>query len=1428
MRHFLQSILLWTLIGLGSTSLRAQCDIQISDLSPCGETLVTFSALNPSGNYSWDLNEDNVIDAAGSSVSYQLPSTTSDLIYSVVLYENTAPCDTLSFVIQAQPDPSIDVVPGNAIFTDDLIRACSATPQTTLQIFNASTTIPQNDTYTINWGDGTVENFTNATFPNTSFISHDYSAYGYYNITVTISGTNGCSDSRTYLFYNGSNPSVGLANPGNTVGLCAPATINFPITNTGNNPTGTEYFIYIGGEVVDSFSQNNVPAIYSYTFLESSCGLGTSTGNYENAFDVQVIASNPCGTSQATIEPIEVSTPPVPIFIVDQPTLGCVDDIFAISDASANVNEVISGNPSVCESSLSPSWTISPGVSGIDWTIVSGNIFSSNQIEIVFQTPGTYTITMTINSPACGSGSFGQTFTILEPPVAGATLDLNSAAAPSLPDECVPTLGSFINQSTGDSISFEWVVSPPTGWQYGPNSGPLEDHLDLVFDQGGTYDITLLTTNPCTTDSWDTTIVIATDPLANLTPFPPFCETATLNFDNLSVQVAENGGTISSYQWSFPGASPSSSTAALPQNIQYDSPGVYPYTLTVENQCGTHTVTDTVRVEAEGSLVLDNDYALCQDETAFQLSANPGGGTWNGTGVTIDGLFTPGSNTVGTNTLYYMYLNGACVLQDSLEVTVFPAPDVVAGASQAVCVDSPPILITGGDPVGGTWSATDGGVITGADAFDPAASGPGAYTLVYSVTNVDGCTGTDSKTIVVYDLPTVEAGPDQSLCENPNDISLTGFTPAGGVWTGTGVSPGGVFNAGNTPGPGDYTLFYTYTNPNTSCTNLDSMTVSVVPNDTARAGIDLNLCLNANPVLLSGTPANGTWSGPGVDPINNTFDPSGLNPGPQVLTYTFGTGVCETTDERIMNLVAPPQIRMIDDPRICVNDGPFDLSSVSPAGGTWQGDGLQGTSFNPALVGPGTYELRYFYQDPVTRCADIAWLNVEVLGLPELTVNDTTICNTGGAVLLPQYAPLGGSWSGTGLVDDDAFDPAVAGGTGQYDLTYTFTDAEGCTNTAISAITVVEPVQISAGPNDSICMDAGMITLGNFFPLNGTWTGTGIIDSVAGTFDPNVTGGGTHEVTYSYGLGNCRVTDTKEIHVIDLSNIHLGEAVSYCVYEAAVQFEAEGPAGGFWSGPGIVDSINGIFDPSAAGDGLHSIRYFYQDPNVGCVASATKPVTVFPMEDASFDFPAVACTNTTVAFQNTSDSSYTTQWDFGDRTSSIAFSPIHVYDTVGTYPVELIVTNEFGCRDVLVQDILITEAPDPGFALSEEEGCAPLAVEFTNQSSGFEVAFDWDFGNGESSTDISPPAIVYGPGINDTTYTVQLTVSNLCGSREVERPVLVRPLPLADFGSTPVTICSPQEVAFANISTGSATNFFWDFGNGETSTDSLPRNQIYV
>ncbi len=1632
--------------------LFSQCDITISDPTPCALTPVTFTVDNPSGSYGWDFNNDGFVDAFGTSVNYSFPESFINLNYSVVLYQNGVECNIVDVLVLGSPDATIGVIPGSGILEGKLIRVCSGSPVISLEIYNSSATYANNQSYEINWGDGSVETYDNTTFSNTSTITHDYSAYGYYSISIMVTSNDGCINTTNYTLYNGSNPSVGLANPGNTVGICAPATIDFPITNTASNPTGTIYTLYVSGEVVALYTQENVPAVFSYTFLESSCGQTTSTGNYQNAFDVQILASNPCGSSQATIEPIELSSPPEVIFVSDEPDAGCEDETYTFTNASGNLAEVVAGT---C-TSLTPSWTITPGIPGVHWEIVAGNTFASEEIEIVFLIPGEYTITMTINSPSCGSGSFSDQIEIFEGPGAIASGGLVTASVPAISDDCLPSYGIFTNESSGDSLSFEWQISPAQGWEFVDTFNQNSTDLQILFIEAGTYNVSLNANSFCGTDTWDTTLVVADIPEVTIAPIPNQCEIANLNFDPSNVTINSNFGILSSVQWSFPGATPSSSTDTYPTNIYYGTPGTYTIDVTVTNQCGTFTDTQTFTIEPIGTVTVGNDVVICENGAPFTVSGTPSGGTWVGNGVSTFGEFTPSNNNIGNNVLVYWVQDGACILQDSLVVTVMPLPIVDAGPDEQVCINELPFQIAGATPVNGIWTIDNGGVITGGDTFDPVASGVGVYTLTYTFTDASGCTGSDTKTITVNDLPVVYAGPDQSLCENPYDYDLTGMTPVGGQWSGPGINPNGTFNAASV-GQGVYTLFYNYTDPTTGCSNIDSLLMTVIPNEAAEAGPDETVCLNIAPfVLNTGTPLGGYWLGTGVDSTTSIFDPQLAGIGIHVLTYSIGQGVCQTTDTKLITVLDIPTLALPNEQLLCINDLPYDLSAATPIGGTWSGSGINGNNFDPSVAGVGIHSITYTYTDPISNCSNTETIEMEVVPLPNIVANDTTYCNTPGIVDLPFVTPSGGTWSGLGVVgntfdptlvggtgnytviytyadmnscenaedviitiiepepvnagndfevcineaeidlnqiaspangswnangslglngtifnpllagvgvhtltytigvgncqvsddivitvnpipvvntmddfdicvsesnvslqgtpmggtwvannggvivgnnfnpnasgagvfaftytyidgngcqnSDDLFvtvnslpvlttvdttfcntvgivdlptatpiggtwtgpgvsngmfDPQAVGGAGDYVLTYSFQDTNGCENTANATITVIEPVLIEAGPDDIICIDQGAFQLGGFMPANGEWSGPGIIDAVNGIVDPVIAGAGIHTLTYAYGVGNCYVEDTKTIEVIDLI-VDAGVDLSSCFTYNSFTLNGYFPSGGVWSGTGIVDPVNGVFDPAIANDGTYVLTYTFTDPITGCTRSDDRTITIFPMESAAFDMPELACRNEPVQFENLSPSSYDMQWSFGiGAGTSTSINPVHVYDVAGVYTVTLIVENQFGCKDTTSQDIIIADVPGAFFEPSISEACSEVGFEFSNQSFGDSLSYFWEFGDFQTSTEENPGTIYFAQGSYDTTYVVTLTVTNICGSSVFQDVVLIHPLPNADFGIVPLTECSPLLVDFANASTGSATEYFWDFGNGNTSTEQFPDTETY-
>jgi len=1401
----------------------ANCSFDISDVQPCGGEQVDFTVTSGGGNYSWDFDNDGVIDAFGNQSNFTFPVSASTITYDVQLYQNGVLCDHQQVFVQPAPDASIGVIAGSGIMDGNNIRICNSATDAELSIFNSSSTLPINETYYIDWGDGSQDTYTNLEFSNTQYVSHTYSAYGYYNIEVVVETANGCTNQETYVFYNGSNPSVGLANPGNTVGLCAPVTVDFPISNTGANPVGTEYEIYVSGVLVASYSQSNIPPVFSYLFQESSCGEETSTSNYQNAYDIQIIATNPCGSSQATIEPIEISEPPEIEMEMDGPRIGCTSDAFNPVNAS-QILEVNNGN---CATNITPSWIITPGDANVDWTLLSGNLFAAEALEILFNLPGTYTIQMVINSDVCGEYIVMDSVQIIDEAAASTAVSLVNANVPNYPGVCAPTAAFFDNQSTGDSLLYSWTVSPDTGYVFSGNTGLDTEDLELQFTESGTYQISLTANNFCSSDTWDTTLVIANAPEATLPVFTPFCETATISFSNSIVSYQANGLPILGYQWDFPGATPSQSTDQFPQNIFYDTPGTYLYSLTINNECGTQTLQGQIIVETPPTLTMPADVIMCESDTAFQLIADPPTGMWTGTGVSPNGWFDPTQTSSSNNVLQYEYGQGACLVSGQTVVNVEPGPTVNAGPDLAFCSDRPAILLSQFSPQGGTWTVDNGGVLPANNSFDPQASGPGVYTLSYSFTDTDGCSGIDERVIVVHGPPSVDAGPDQVVCESTPGILLDNSFPSGGSWTGVGVDVQGNFNPQTAGGVGVYTLYYNYTDPSTQCDNIDSLNIEVTPSFQIEAGPDATVCASELPFAIQGaSPANGEWSGVGILTGTNVFDPAISGPGTHILTYTAGDGLCQEEDNLVITVQAVPDLDLPANQQICIDEAPVPLTA-SPSGGTWEGPGIQQNTFYPLTAGAGVFNLTYRYIDPNTGCETSDAMEIEVILLPTIFVPDTFYCNTPGPIDLPVGQPAGGTWSGPGIVGNQ-FDPQIAGGAGAYTLTYSYTNSFGCQGTFAPQVTVIEATDISIADDFGVCRDNAPIDLTLLAqPAGGTWLINGTTPMNSYLFEPATALEGDNLFVYSYGSGNCRVTAPITIEVYPDPIVEAGPSVDFCQNEDLLQLTGASPDGGYWTGEGIVDSINGWFDPGTAALGTHLLVYHFQNQTTGCRASDTRQITILPYPEALFSMPDEICRNDQVFFQNFSAGQLTYEWEFGDGAGSTEENPNHIFDAAGEFEVTLLVTNTYGCQDTMMRIIEVADVPSAFFLPDTTESCNGLELNLTNLSNGIDLEYQWNFGNGETSNDPSPDVVYFGQGINDTSYIITLTVTNRCGSDLYQDIVTVHPDPQAGLGFVPQTDCSPVVINFANTSVGAVTDYFWDFGNGNTSTEPIPPNQVY-
>jgi gliding motility-associated-like protein len=1248
-------------------------------------------------------------------------------------------------------------------------------------------------TRTINWGDGSP-----TVNPAHGWsLSHTY-PQGLWTMTYTIAYANGCTRTQQYQVFLGTNPGGGISTDPNT-NICTGGTLPFYINSVGGNSPGTTYVIDFGDGTQITLD-HPPPAVVNHTYTTSTCGMSGGQLN------VTFVAQNPCDQTQGQIGPIRVSQTPEAVFTASHDT-ACVNTTVTFTDQSIGLQAP------ACNTAPRNIWSITPATG---WTVVSGTMGNDNgnpanpglwtdgatNLGVQFTEPGTYTITdRTGNS--CGMHTLERTICVEAPPVPAFTL------TPTV--GCVPLNVTSTNTSTSENscnTTWQWTVtgslsSCATGSYTTQTSTSFQP--SWTFDQPGTYTVQFRAINSCNVPPVQQTVTVNAPPQVDIAPLSGICATECVS---PTASVVDCGAPITSYAWSFSGGTPVSANTAVPGQVCYANPTSSTIQLSVTNACGSASdaITLPVGTLPDAPVVASNS-PVCAGQT-LSLSAAPQPGVifhWTGpngyttTSPTVT-IFNASSIYAGTWTV--VAESGGCLgLPSSVEVVVVAAPSVtVTPAAPSVCIGDAITLTAAG---AGNYQWFIGATQVGAG---PTFNAQPAVTTTYTVSgSIGGCPGTASVIVTVDPLPSVSAMADQVLCDQAIPVQLTA-SPAGGQWSGTGVTTDGVF----TPTPGDhgtFTLTYTYTNA-TGCTNTDQTDVTVGPvTEFATLPPDTAVCMGAVPVILQAQPPGGTWSGAGP---GGSFVPNTV--GSHTVTYSYGSGTCATSDEMIVEVLEAPVLDVIGDFARCADAAPVDLTAT-PAGGTWTGPGVSGPpyAFDPGAVPTGMHVLTYTYADG-SGCQATATTQVTVDPLPVADAGpDMQLCDQPIAVQLGG-TPGGGTWTSSWMNVEPAGE-LIPDGVGTDTLVYTVTTLAGCTDSdtmVVEVISIDEPA--FAGNDTLVCVFSGPLQL-TATPLGGTWSGPQV--DASGLFTTNVPG--TYTLTYSVGSSTCLLVDQIEVTVEALPVVDAGDDIGICLDGGPQQLTAD-PPGGIWSGVG-VEPLTGLFDPLQALPGGNPVTYTWADPVTGCSNSDNATVTVHPLPEAAFTNAPIACVGVPFQFTNTSTGAAGAEWDFGDGGTSTASSPQHTYTAPGTYDVMLVAGTGAGCRDTTYATVSVWDVPQPAIVPSTLEGCGPLEVSFTNNTTGQGVSYAWSFGGLGTSTDEVPAPFTFpADALDVATYTVVLTATNTCGAASTQAVVTVSPSPTAVFGPNLNAYCANDPVEFGNASYGLPTSFEWWFGDGATST----------
>lgn len=1117
--------------------------IVASENDICPGTLVTFTATPVNGGsspaYQWRLNGVNV--GTNNAVYSSATLVNGDQI-TVVLTSNAncaSPTTATSNVITMTVRPGTPATPGAIAGTATVCPAAT-------EIYTIAA-VPGADTY--NW-----------TVPAGWVIE---SGFGTISITVTTGAT-------------GQNGNISVTAE-NFCGTSAASTLAVVVGSESTAPTGiniTNNETCQGTAKTLSVAGGSLGTGAVWEWFTGSCG-GTPAGT-----GASITVDPPAGST--TIYYVRASG------LCN--TTDCAEGTVIVSPAAPAQPGPITGISPVCPGTTGHVYSISavPDAETYTWTVPSGWTIAGGQ--------GTLSITVDAGITAI-SGNITVTATnscgTSAPAVYSVTV---SPGVPATPGPITGPVEVCINQTgiiysisaVPNATSYTWTV--PSGWNITSGNGTTSITVSTT-GAAVNGEITVVAVNSCGTSapsSYDVKVSTAI-PATPAQPTGPqsICPVA----EGMIYSVPVVQGTTT-YNWTFPAGwtiTAGAGTNQVTVTAGATSPiGNFNVTVSATNACGTSALSQPlgVTIGRFATAWAGDDRTICFDTPWIEVNgvaggaANPNKGSWttSGTGTFNNAnrpstIYTPSNadRIAGTVTLTFTTddPNGSCgPASDSFILTIRPlAVASISSPETTICEGSEAII---------TFTATPNTVVTynvnggASQTINIPASGTvnlntGILTAntTYNLVNVfyptdPACSrlATGSVTIIVQPAATVNAGPDQVICEG-NSATLAGTVGGGassGTWsggTGTFDPDANTLNAIYTPSAaevaaGTVTLTLTTNDPDGPCkAAFDSMVITIQESAIADAGNDQDICEGSLVQLqgsVGGSATGGTWTtggdgtfSPNATTLNATYTPGNndIILGEVTLTLTTNDpgGICTpATDQMIIKIYPAATVDAGPDQVICEGDHIILAGTIggSASRATWSGGA--GTFVpdeftlnaeyvpTPAEIAAGTVTLTLTADDPdgdgpCERVFDEVVITIEEQPTVDAGV-DQTIC-AGSAVALA--GSIGGSavsalWSGgNGTFAPDAntlnalYTPSadeIAAGT--VTLTLTTNDPDGpCVAASDNMTITINPgVEISAGADQEICsggIGGGTATMAGSYgggATGATWTTSG-----SGTFD---------------------------------------------------------------------------------------------------------------------------------------------------------------------------------------------------------------------------------------------------------------------------------------------------------------------------------------
>lgn len=762
--------------GSGTVTVFPQPAASFTAANVCMGNAVNFNNTTTIGgggsiaSWNWNFGDGNSSTVQNPTHNYAAPGT-----YTVTLTATSGDgcVDTYTATVTVHPAP---------VANFNFIAACDGFPIA----FNDQSSVSSGSITQWQWdfGDGTFDNNQNTT--------HIYPTSGTYNVTLTVTTNNGCTNTITIQVTVLQNPLAAFTAANVCFGLStsftdqtAPAptawfwTFGDGNTSSAQNPTHTyaapgtytvklvssmgscldsitqtvivhplpqPSFTYVAGCPSQATQFNNTSTIltgsisgWNWSFPGGTPASSTAqnpTTNYLSGgvYNVTLVATSNQGCVDSITQQVVIPYAPVANFTATTQCVGtatCFTDLSSVQNGSINGWQWVFGDNSPVNNQQNPCHT--------------------------YSLPGTYTVTLIVTSNAGCAASFTMNITVNPNPVAGFTVS----------NVCRDVVASFTNTSTG---------ATNYSWNFGNGASSTAQHPVYQYPNPGTYNVTLIAQSGA--GCYDTIvqpITIYPEPIANFN-FVNACDGNPIVFTDAS--TIGGGGVINQWNWNF--GNGNTSTQQNPsETYGNDGPKTVILIVTTADGC-SDTISKTITVYPLP--VVDftpTDVCLGSPTQFTNLTTVSSGSLTTFSWQMGDGASSSQQNPMHTynqpgtyNVTLAVTTNNGCTGTVTKVVTVHPSPtpnftaDTTKGCTP-VCVNLFDLstINSGGNVVAWSWNFGNGNSSNSQHpnhCFTANGIAPINYDITLTVTSDQGCTATLTKNnfITAYPNPIADFDAD--------------------------------------------------------------------------------------------------------------------------------------------------------------------------------------------------------------------------------------------------------------------------------------------------------------------------------------------------------------------------------------------------------------------------------------------------------------------------------------------------------------------------------------------------------------------------------------------------------------------------------------------------------------------------------------------